>query len=128
MLTLGTPRNHAGHDGCNGARPLTLGDREAIHSRPFRVWERDGSCYCWRCLADLPPGLEALFHVCDDELPPVRAGATVRYWGSLAGFRGTVWEVTAVDGRGRLQLFDVDRALSRVRPGSVEVLRQPEGR
>lgn len=70
--TLGSPRNHAGHgsDGCRGCTlrlPLTLADRQAMHARPLIVHDqtRDGhAAGCSECLADLPHGLAALFHVC----------------------------------------------------------------
>ena len=67
--TLGSPRNHAGHDSCDGARPLTLADREAIHGRTFRqVYQSPDwlEVFCTRCLADLPLGFAALFHVCEE--------------------------------------------------------------
>jgi len=125
--TIGSPFNHAGHDNCNGALPLTLADRERIHGRLFRQhyqtpdWHE---VFCARCLADLPHGFAALFHVCEDELLPVCVGDVVQYHGSLAEYQGSVWEVTQVDARGRLCLFDVDRAMSRVHPGSVTVLQK----
>lgn len=130
-ITTGSPRNHSRCQGCDGSRPLTLADRERMHGRPFRLWDntRDGlSCSCARCLADLPLGFEALFHVCEDELPAVKAGDVVRYHGSFGEFRGTVWEVTAISGRGRLRLFDMDRALSNVHRGSVTVVGRKQGR
>lgn len=65
--TLGSPRHHAGHDGCDGARPLTLADLEVIHGRPFIHHDQTRDFHeqwCERCLADLPFGFAALFHVC----------------------------------------------------------------
>jgi hypothetical protein len=125
MTTARPPLNHAGHDGCDGSRPLTLTDRERLHGRTFRVWEWDGrhaSCYCARCLADLPPGFAAMSHVCDDEQPRPRLGDLVRYHGSLTEFHGGTWEVTVVHPNGRLRLFGFpDRALDRVHPASVTV-------
>ena len=65
--TLGSPRNHAGHDSCDGARPLTLADLQRIHGRPFIHHDQTPDyheAWCERCLADLPHGFAALFHVC----------------------------------------------------------------
>lgn len=70
MTTLGSPRNHAGHDGCDGTLPLTIADREAINGRPYRQHEQTPDYHavsCTECLADLPHGLGALFHVCEAE-------------------------------------------------------------
>ena len=67
IATLGSPRNHAGCDGCDGTRPLTLADRERIHGRSFRqhyVTRDIHEVFCTNCLADLPHGFAALFHVC----------------------------------------------------------------
>jgi hypothetical protein len=69
MSTLGGPRNHAGHDSCDGARPLTVADREALHGRPFRHHDQTRDyceAWCERCLAPLPLGFAAYFHVCED--------------------------------------------------------------
>ena len=124
--TIGSPLNHVGHDGCDGSRPLTLADRERMHGRSLRqhYQNRDWhEVFCARCLADLPHGLAALFHVCDDEMPQAGVGDVVWYHGSDAECHG-VWEVTEVSTTGRLRLFDVDRALRNVRPGSVTVLQK----
>jgi hypothetical protein len=69
MTTLGSPRNHAqcADTGCNGARPLTLADREALHGRSFRQHYQTPDyheVFCTECLEDLPHGLAAFFHVC----------------------------------------------------------------
>lgn len=127
MLTYGNPARHAGHDGCDGHEPLTLADRERMHGRSFRHYDQTRdycAVWCERCLGDLPNGFADLFHVCEDELPPVQVDDVVRYHGSLAGYRGTIWEVTHVDERGRIRLLDVNQTLSRVHRSSVTVLRR----
>lgn len=71
--TLGSPRNHAGHggEGCRGCAehlPLTLADREHLDGRPRRHHDQTRQYHaqwCTECLADLPLGLAALFHVCE---------------------------------------------------------------
>lgn len=115
------PHNHFNCSrGCSPA-PLTLADREVITGRSVAVADPDGGWFCGDCLADLPASqYEALFHVCG-ELDGVRVGGTARYHGSLAGYEGTVWEVTHIDHRG-LVLFGVDRALWNVSAASVTVL------
>jgi hypothetical protein len=117
------PYNHWGCEGCDGSRALTLADRELITGRSLTELDEDtGLLFCVDCLADLPPGFEALSHVCE---PPavVQVSDVVRYHGSLTEHYGTVWEVTLIDERG-LILFDVDRALWNVHTGSVTVLRK----
>ena len=69
MSTLGSPRNPAGHDSCDGSLPLTIADREAIHGRSFRRHSQGRDYHevqCENCGADLPHGFAALFHVCED--------------------------------------------------------------
>lgn len=118
-----SPYNHLGCPGCDGTRPLTLADREMITGRAILTHDDTGSSYCGDCLADLPDGPEALAHVCGEATPTV--GDVVRYHGSLTDYHG-VWEVTHIDGRG-LVLFDVDRALWNVSPGSVTVIGHKRG-
>ena len=65
--TLGSPRNHDGHDGCDGTLPLTLADRERLHGRPFAQHYQNTDwheVFCTACLAGLPHGFAAWFHVC----------------------------------------------------------------
>jgi hypothetical protein len=72
--TLGSPYNHQGHGGggdcrgCASQLPLTLADRERLHSRSFRQHDQSRDWhdeFCTECLAGLPHGLAALFHVCE---------------------------------------------------------------
>jgi hypothetical protein len=68
VSTAGSPRNHAGHDSCDGSLPLTIADRQALHGRPFIVHDQTRDwheAWCFNCLADLPHGFAALFHVCE---------------------------------------------------------------
>jgi hypothetical protein len=131
------------HHGCNGSVPLNLAERELITGRSLtQIDDQTGIEFCVDCLADLPvSGYEALFHVCGEEpapepaaqaeeppqpapavkVPRAKVGDVVRYHGGLAGYYGSVWEVT-VSGRGGLRLFDVDRALFNISPGDVTVV------
>lgn len=68
-------RSPYNHWRCGGTctAPLTLADRELIGGRSM-TQDDGGGPYCTGCLADLPPGYEALFHVCAPPEPaPVPA-------------------------------------------------------
>lgn len=121
-MTRVTPSGLHNHWRCQGpcAGPLTLGDRELITGRSHRDRDEDnGTVFCADCLADLPNGLGQLAHVC--AVPP-RVGDVVRYHGSLEDYHGSVWEVSHIDGYGRLNLFDIDRVMRHVHAGSVTVV------
>lgn len=134
----------AGCPGCKAGLPLNLAERELITGRSLtQIDDETGVEFCVDCLADLPRSeYEALFHVCGEEpapapepavqaepepqpepairTPRAKVGDVVRYHGDLAEYHG-IWEVT-VSHRGRLRLFDVDRALANVPPGDVTVV------
>lgn len=139
------PHNHWCCRDCDGSKPLTLADRELITGRSIVAFDDEtGTPFCGDCLADLPAGFDALFHVCGEEpaeVAPVvepavvaipapvatpakprkpRVGDAVYYSGTLTEYHG-VWEVTLSDSRG-LVLFDLDRALWNVAPDSVTVV------
>lgn len=128
MTATGTrsPYNHLGCQGCNGTLPLTLADRELIHGRALRQSDDDGrTFYCADCLADLPPDeAGAMAHVCGQH--DAEPGDLVHYHGSITEYHGR-YEVTRAGDR-RIDLFDVDRAVRNVRPGSVTILRRNKGK
>lgn len=134
------PHNHWACRGNCAGRPLTLADRELITGRSDIGCYDEENCtwFCGDCLADLPAGYEALFHICGQE-PEVpepapmeaapageacaprspRKGDVAFYHGSLTEYRG-VYEVASARG-GRLRLVDMERCLTGVAPEHVTV-------